>query len=60
MHSYLRESTNTYEVGVWLINKEGYHQFNIMFTVRNLGSAVSAVNTLNGGAAFDVEATEPD
>lgn len=58
MHTYIRINSREYEIGLWLINDKGYHQFNRLLSVPNLGSAISVVNTLNGGDPFEVEVSE--
>jgi hypothetical protein len=41
---------DSYDVGMWLINREGYHQFITLLAVDNVRDAVRLVNVLNGGA----------
>jgi hypothetical protein len=53
-HTYLKQNDG-YEIGQWLINREGHHQFIGMFKVANLGQAFAAVNTLNGGTRLSPE-----
>jgi len=56
MHTYLMHSENEYEVGQWLINREGYHQFAGLFKVPSLGQAMTAVCMLNGGTRVSPQA----
>lgn len=56
MHTYLRMSEDRYEIGQWLINREGHHQFTMMFAVPSLKQAFTAVNALNGGTRISPEA----
>jgi hypothetical protein len=53
-HTYLRHDDG-YEVGQWLINREGYHHFVALFKVPNLKQAFVAVNALNGGGRISPE-----
>jgi hypothetical protein len=55
MHTYLKHSDSRYDIGQWLLNREGWSEFNTMFTVTTLSRAFLAVNTLNGGASLDPE-----
>jgi hypothetical protein len=58
-HTYLRtedDEHQEYQVGQWLINREGYHQFNHMFTVPSLKQAIVAINALNGGQRISPDA----
>jgi hypothetical protein len=55
MHTYLKREEE-YEVGQWLINREGHHQFSALFTVPKLSQAFTAVNHLNGGTRISVDA----
>jgi hypothetical protein len=41
---------DTYDVGMWLINREGHHQFITLLAVDNIRDAIRLVNVLNGGA----------
>jgi hypothetical protein len=56
MHTYLKQDKDNYEVGQWLINREGHHQFNMLFSVPSLRQAMVAVNMLNGGSRISGEA----
>jgi hypothetical protein len=56
MHTYLRQASDRYDVGQWLINREGYHQFNKIFSVPSLKQAFTAVNALNGGTKINIDA----
>jgi hypothetical protein len=56
MHTYLRRNKDTYEIGQWLINREGYHHFVALFSVPKLKQALAAVNMLNGGTRIATEA----
>lgn len=56
MHTWLRMTEDEYSVGQWLINRDGYHQFQKMFSVPNMKQAMVAVNCLNGGTRVSVEA----
>jgi hypothetical protein len=49
MHTFLKRENGLYAVGQWLINPEGYQQFNAMFTVPSLKQAFRSVSMLNGG-----------
>lgn len=55
-HTYLRMSEGEYQVGLWLINREGHHQFTQLFSVPSLRQALAAVNMLNGGTRMSPEA----
>jgi hypothetical protein len=56
MHTYLRYDENNYKIGIWLIGREGFHQFQALFTVPSLKQAMVAVNMLNGGTRIAVDA----
>jgi hypothetical protein len=55
MHTFLKHSDTRYDVGQWLTNREGWSEFNTMFTVVTLSRAFAAVNALNGGESLDPE-----
>jgi hypothetical protein len=48
-HTYLKIAERRYDVGEWLINRDGYHQFQRLFSVPNITQAMNAVCMLNGG-----------
>jgi hypothetical protein len=54
MHTYLKQANDKYDIGQWLINREGHHQFTAIFSVPSLKQAFTAVNALNGGTKIDV------
>jgi hypothetical protein len=56
MHTYIKQSDIEYNIGMWLLHPEGYHRFNILFTVPNLKQAFTAVNMLNGGTRISPDA----
>jgi hypothetical protein len=49
-HTLIRMGEKRYEVGQWLINKEGHHQWFKLFTLPSIGQAMNAVCMLNGGS----------
>lgn len=54
-HTYLRRTEDNYEVGQWLINPSGYHEFHTLFAVPSLKQAFISVNMLNGGTRISPE-----
>jgi hypothetical protein len=48
-HTYLKRLENQYDIGQWLINRDGYHQFQRLFSVPSINQAINAVCMLNGG-----------
>jgi hypothetical protein len=48
-HTYLKMFEKRYDIGQWLINREGHHQFQRLFSVPSITQAMTAVNMLNGG-----------
>jgi hypothetical protein len=48
-HTYLKMFEKRYDVGQWLVNRDGYHQFQRLFSVPNINQAMNAVCMLNGG-----------
>jgi hypothetical protein len=48
-HTYLKMFEKRYDIGQWLINRDGYHQFQRLFSVPSITQAMTAVNMLNGG-----------
>jgi hypothetical protein len=59
MHTYLKIKDGEYQIGQWLINRDGYHQFSTLFTVPMLDEAIIAVNMLNGGYMFAKHPVNP-
>jgi hypothetical protein len=55
-HTYLRRGEDSYEIGQWLIHREGHHHFVALFAVPSLKQAFVAVNHLNGGTRISVDA----
>jgi hypothetical protein len=56
MHTWLRITETEYSIGQWLINRDGYHQFNRMLSVPKLQQAMALVNMLNGGTRLAADA----
>jgi hypothetical protein len=48
MHTFLKDSDESYSVGYWLTNPDGFI-WNKVFHGLSFASAVRAVNALNGG-----------
>jgi hypothetical protein len=48
-HTFLKMLEKRYDVGQWLINREGHHQFHRLFSLPNISQAMNACCMLNGG-----------
>jgi hypothetical protein len=48
-HTYLKMSEQRYDIGQWLVNREGHHQFQRLFSVPSINQAMNVVCMLNGG-----------
>jgi hypothetical protein len=51
MHSFIKNSEGSYDVGVWLLSfhRPGTHEFHPIVQVSTLRGAIRTTNCLNGG-----------